>query len=852
MPLATSPYAPNDYKAASNYRPHELPINDIYKAITAQNKFWDDGAARVKNVYENALNLNLTSDENIQLRTDFMERAQKQLVKLSGMDLSDPSVQRQGFDIYKPLLKDKDVLYDDYITKKYKEVYNDADRWKNDEKTKGENFHMDNLAYALRPFKGFSSSTKRGQLEGIYKSAKDAAYTPYYDVSKERMTLLDKCKPDKYSNTSIQGMYQVTDASASLTSQKLWGCLEAGLSDKARQQIRISGAVRYGDDYNALKGDYIDTAKDKREYYNQQIKDLSTQVAAFKGKAGYEEYNKGLQSQIDQYTAGIAKLDKDINEYGTWDDDYMKKNYEDLATMAYFKRANGAFAEAFARRDVEQSKKADPVGMMFYTQKKLDERQAAGFTHDEEMKDLDLRNKLLAGEGNLDNAARMKLLGKMNIDPSLLQTAYGVAVEEEGTSYGVLKSSIETSNKAIQTKAQEIIAFAEKNPELAKVVGDITTIDGFRKALPNLQNFIQIRLKDNPNDVEALELKAGLSSYIQMINEKTHKLSILDDAQGTVEARQGTLKANFEKLRNNFTSKEIRNAIGIPYDPNLLFDILTGANPNYEVTGNPNLAGNLKIRDKRTGQHLSFDERDGGWGTGSSYDDVRKLYTEISNKANNFSGAVNTVLGERTAIQKMKLAAGNILGKGKISGKPEEMTPTMSFISSIFGSTLGGDVTFNTVGEFDGVDGWVDVQAVDSKNGVISASKLRDAAAASQYGASIYDESKHAEAIRIKVPYLAGIVKRPEYGETLGDLMNYASQRVVNENLPQGLLLDAGITPQGKQVQVKTIKSLATGIAKHTILVNGIETPIKIGNDASAAMSYVNRLITGQEDTPIK
>src|SRR5690348_3437979 len=117
MPAATSPYQGNDYNAVSTYMPYRLPVNDIFKAITAQNRYWDIGALHVKNAYENALGLNLITDDNRRTRDEFMQKADKQLTKLSSMDLSDPSVQRQGIGIYKPLLQDDDIVGEDYVVK---------------------------------------------------------------------------------------------------------------------------------------------------------------------------------------------------------------------------------------------------------------------------------------------------------------------------------------------------------------------------------------------------------------------------------------------------------------------------------------------------------------------------------------------------------------------------------------------------------------------------------------------------------------------------------------------------------------------------------------------------------------
>lgn len=104
---ATSPYSPNDYHAVSNFRPYELPINDIYKAVSAQSEFWRKGAERIKAYHDTALNLKLSLEPNKQIRDQYIKDAEKQLTKLSSADVSDPAVQRQGFALYKPLFQDE-------------------------------------------------------------------------------------------------------------------------------------------------------------------------------------------------------------------------------------------------------------------------------------------------------------------------------------------------------------------------------------------------------------------------------------------------------------------------------------------------------------------------------------------------------------------------------------------------------------------------------------------------------------------------------------------------------------------------------------------------------------------------
>ena len=164
---ASSPYQNNDYQAANSFRPSRLPVNDIMKAYVAQNQFWDQGAQRVKTAYDSALNLSLTLDENKKVKDDYMKEAEKQMSKLSSGDLSDPSVQRQGLNIFKPLLSDRAIVMDNHLTTLRKSILQDAESYKDKKLSKdgaeGEGYNDLNLGDALDGFEDFNSSTPRDE-----------------------------------------------------------------------------------------------------------------------------------------------------------------------------------------------------------------------------------------------------------------------------------------------------------------------------------------------------------------------------------------------------------------------------------------------------------------------------------------------------------------------------------------------------------------------------------------------------------------------------------------------------------------------------------------------------------------
>jgi hypothetical protein len=410
MALSTSPYQQNDYQAASAYRPYRLPVNDILHALSAQDQFWDDGARRIRSYYDNAMGLNLTLDENKQVRKDFMDNATKQLDKLSSMNVSDPSVQKQGMDIFKPLYQDESILLDDQITSKRNQIIADAQRFKNDRKNQGEGYSQDNLLYALQGFKDFGSGTSRGQLRDIYGKVSGAEYTPYHDVSKEYMDLAAKCKPDKMEGTTAQGLYFDTQTDDSLTSTKLNACIKGGLSDKAWNQLKITGSVRYGQNYGAIAQGYAPILEGNNQANAESLVQLSAQREKLR-KAGKmsDQLEQAYKDQEDQINTNILHNKAQLGRLKAGDYTDIQKNYDNIISQVYGNQDIGSFAQAFSYVDKSEKLSANAAGIAQFNQANENARfnstlsfQQQKFATETEMKqhEMDLNlYKTLMGEG---------------------------------------------------------------------------------------------------------------------------------------------------------------------------------------------------------------------------------------------------------------------------------------------------------------------------------------------------------------------------------------------------------------------------------------------------------------------
>lgn len=440
---ATSPYTQNDYQAVSNFRPYELPINDIFKAISAQNQFWDAGAAKVKAVYDNALNLKLSLEPNKEIRKKYLEDAEKQLTKLSSMDLSDPSVQRQGFALFKPLFQDEGIVYDDLTTRHYEKVRNDAMMYRSKENGKG--YSDINMQYAMQGYNEFINSKDRMAGKQFYGNRKE--YTPYYDYTEDFSKSLKDCKPSSiettspnYGSSGSMTGYMKESYSKLLSAAQVRGCLEAGLSTNAKRQLEIEGSVSYRNNLPVLASDTAQYLSGVSNNLSTNLQQLSATKAAISSRKDLSDADKAAAiASIDAQTKAITQeldtTNHSVSKLVSGDYTDLQNNFDTYAgsIYSYKKLLKKSMASAFEER--RENYKADPVQLnaIKFTQDKYLRQLDFEFDkdlltmkneHDTEMKMIDLMYGGKDASGNMYKGAdvyRNPLTGEITVNPNLLK-----------------------------------------------------------------------------------------------------------------------------------------------------------------------------------------------------------------------------------------------------------------------------------------------------------------------------------------------------------------------------------------------------------------------------------------------
>lgn len=861
MPLATSPYQQNDYTSLSSRTPYRLNIQAVAQTAMALDQFWKRGAERVKSAYDSALNLDLTSDENKEVKKKFLEDAQTQLTKLASQDLSDPSVQRQGIGIFTPIFQDQAIMQDDHLTKLKQSIFAEAEQYKRDPKTKGAGFHIDNLTVALEGFQGFNNKTARNQIGNIFENAKDSQYIPFYDDSKEMMDILKNCKSSKLSNdTPTASGFVNTYSVNTLSDAKLYGCLEAGLSGMSRQQTRISGMARYGHDYQAVRNDYINSANGKKDYYKTTMLAMKAKRDGLATNVENKDQVAELDAQIAQLDTEVGKLDKQLATVNTWDDKFIQDHYGDLAGDAFFHRSKGAFATAFANTDIQSALKRDPMSIAVFTQNEMNKRQAAAAQDALDLEDRKFQHKLLSGtdsEGKPtgDMIQRVKACAA---DPNCKQKIgqfITQAYKEPATTSNKIKAQITDLSGQKLSLVQDL----KNDPFVQEKIGDIDpggvlnfNEENYNKMWGILNEYIKTADDSDPNKQRLIE---ATNKLLELDNRKTALQGILDDAEGQVGAKNPQLKIDFDKKSSALLSSTAPAKMfdGQVIEAGRVANIIQGIDPDLHVDPyvsqqyGPGSTPSTTLYPVRT-----KDGKQVGWLDRKNVD-IAEGYKSLNNSLHNsYLSELDKYLGENTAVQKMGLSTGDLFTKGSIGE---------TYLKTVFGSNLGiiGEaatgqgVVFNSVGGLNPTTGKVVIQATN-KDGQLSFKAMRDAMAKSGVAQNLYgtEVPNNPNAMEITIPDAVGLIQQPLYEDILRFQLNYLEQRA--PTLPNtGIQMHVGKDRTGTSYGIKVKKKLGSNGADYSIIISnkGItkEYPAKNTNQIDPkenTLSQLDRLLEGK------
>lgn len=551
---SSSPYQANDYQAANSFRPNRLPVNDIMKAFVSQNQFWDAGAKRVKNAYENALNLNLTSDENIKVKNDYIKDAEKQLNKISAMDLSDPSVQRLGLNIFKPLLQDRSIILDNEMTNLKNSIVSDAEGYKTKKLSKngkeGEGYSDINLVDALTGFEGFNSSTPRDEklLKDMYGRVKGKRYVPYYSPNEAFENALKGCKGAVNQSVIANGLNDDITKSEGITAETARDCIETYLSNdnKAMEQIAINGRVNFKDNRPALINavqPYLQKAIDSND---MMLRKYEATLLALKTKNAPQEQIDIAQAFVDRYKSGKQQAQKVYNETSANNWKQIDDNYNEWAQRIYKYNLVSEYATPRATYGEVMTSDANAGRLEQFRQQEENNRATLNYQKAFELEDEKQRNAIelkMFEDNTLSPAQRMELMLKYGFSvPGAPNNLLTSGEEVPAETLGSLQSRLdENYNNALRTLGDLRLKLSKVDDEkiLSSLASNPTSLADYQKVIDVAMEYIDAHAalkggKDKLSD-DDMSILQSINEYRQQVSLSNSLLEIKSNAEQKVK-----------------------------------------------------------------------------------------------------------------------------------------------------------------------------------------------------------------------------------------------------------------------------------------------------------------------------
>ena len=245
------PNVTDSFPEPALYRPD---FGYMDKMLSRRQQMYERGFSEVAGKYGD-LTRELSNPKNVQQRDQFLKESMNNLKNLSSMDLSQQQNVEAASSVFAPFWKNTHVLADMMLTKHYNQQENIAESFRL--KDGGKEYSDDNINFVRMQRQAFAKDDPMNY--GQYYQNK-SYFTPYHDVDKEMRELMKDFKPDDISTVTPKGFYFYKEQDASVRPEAVRRYLEGTLSDKAKQQLRISAAVRYGSNPQAVLANYAATA----------------------------------------------------------------------------------------------------------------------------------------------------------------------------------------------------------------------------------------------------------------------------------------------------------------------------------------------------------------------------------------------------------------------------------------------------------------------------------------------------------------------------------------------------------------------------------------------------------------
>jgi len=407
-------YLQGSNKYIPQIQPYQPDFNFYKTVLDTKNAQYEAGYERVNSIYGTLLNSPLTRQDTSTMRNDFFSKANNEIQRLAGVDLSIEDNQRAAFQVFKPLTTNKLFAKDVNFTK---DVYNEYDRaefFRNclNPKECGGKYWDGGVQYLQYKAQDFANSSEQEAL-----SMSSPKYVPFVNVVDDAVKFATSSKLEMQT-VSSDGRYIYTTTNGTPMEVPLYNYFLAKYGNEQqvadmynvsaylqRKQYGESKASEFGS-AQAAEADYIRQiidSENKNNLENKKIAQSNKETINAKKEVA-ENYikEKGVDPELDKDLIEYYRRLNDDGQVAEQTDDYYTQSLditsptaiEGLSQSALAARADAILARGLLSNDLataassyaqltqKQDVKADPIYL-----------ENLNFSHQVSLKSMEIENQ---------------------------------------------------------------------------------------------------------------------------------------------------------------------------------------------------------------------------------------------------------------------------------------------------------------------------------------------------------------------------------------------------------------------------------------------------------------------------
>ena len=294
------------------------PNFDFYnQALQLKHEQYQQGYKQLSGLYSTILNSPLTRDENVKRRDQFFKDADREIKKISGVDLSLPQNVQAASQIFKPFYQDKHMMTDMVVTKSANESEQAHEILKNCSGKDCDKFGA--WEEGLRAVQYRREEFKKTSADESLAFGK-IGYTPRVKYSEDVLKFL-KDQDFKITREVNNGRYNITYQNGDLLEKPLYNMIKTMYEDDinvaemyntkayvARKDYAKSNASLFNGSEDEAEKQYLtDRADNISKSLDDQLSQMDLELNSSKSKL------KLLESKIKN--KGISMDGKDAEQY---------------------------------------------------------------------------------------------------------------------------------------------------------------------------------------------------------------------------------------------------------------------------------------------------------------------------------------------------------------------------------------------------------------------------------------------------------------------------------------------------------------------------------------------------------